>query len=88
MSLNGVPLSGPQSNEVVTKQTFNLISNSSSIVGWRYDDDNRVLTVDYGPTQYEYYDVPASLIQEVFEGNGSLGRKLRQRIRGYKYQKI
>jgi|HubBroStandDraft_3_1064219.scaffolds.fasta_scaffold376306_1 hypothetical protein len=73
----------------VAKNKIQSVSNSSSIKAFRYDSENLILYVRFSEKAvYMYYNVPQTLVDDVFNSSPSIGRSFRQRINGYPYQRL
>jgi hypothetical protein len=68
-----------------------LITNSSSILGYSYDPKAYVLTVWYkgkSGSIYQFFNVFPNAISEIFDSPYSVGKKLKENIKGLMFQKL
>lgn len=60
---------------------------SSHIKAIGYDEEKKVMRVEYSQATYEYYDIPKTVYEQVMNAD-SKGRSLRESVVGYKYKRV
>jgi hypothetical protein len=74
-------------------QQPNVLVNSSSVVGYSYDNTNYILDVWYKNSKgadsiYRYFMVYPNIVSSIFDSGGSYGKNAKANLKGLMFNKL